>query len=306
MRPVTLPHAYAYLLSSAAPPAHATARFVREVGAIEAVRRISADRAPLAVLAEQRPGDHDGAARDAVAAAAMHGHRLVTPLDDEWPTDLVHTSAFCPPLALWVNGRGSLGELARRSVAIVGSRRPTTYGEIYAMDIAAGLSRHGITVWSGGTPGIAALALGGAHNARGPSVAVLGSGIRNDYPAHHETFLLDRSPDTLVVSEHNPLTIPPASHVGAHNRLLAAMTTACVVVEPGSSDAAMCVVEQAEVNGRPVLAFPGPVTTLLFRQSHDLIRTGRATLISNADDVLECVPALAQHERPAPDKTPES
>ncbi|WP_410585420.1 DNA-processing protein DprA [Amycolatopsis sp. lyj-108] len=212
---------------------------------------------------------------------------------------------FCPPLALWVNGSGRLDELARRSVAIVGTRRPTTYGEIYAMDIAAGLSRHGITIWSGGTAGVASLALRGAHNACGASVAVLGSGIRNDYPADHKTLLLGRSPDTLVVSEHNPLTIPPTSHVDAHNRLLAALTTACVVIEPGSSDAAMSVVQQAEINGRPILAFPGPVTTLTFNQSHDLIRTGRATLITDAEDILKCVPALVQHERPTPDERPE-
>ncbi|MGY6658649.1 DNA-processing protein DprA [Amycolatopsis sp. TRM77291] len=306
MRPATLQHAYAYLLSSAAPPANATAIFVREVGAIEAVRQISADRAPLTVLAEQRPGDHDSAAHDAVAAAALHGHRLVTPLDDEWPTKQSRVNTFCPPLALWVNGTGRLNELAQRSVAIVGTRRPTTYGEIYAMDIAAGLSRHGINVWSGGISGIASLALRGAHNARAASVAVLGSGIRNDYPAHHETLVLGRSPDTLVVSEHNPLTISPTSHADAHYRLLVALTSACVIIEPGSSDGVMRVVEQAEIIGRPILAFPGPVNTSTFNQSHYLIRTGRATLITDAEDILKCVPALTRRERPTPDKTPES
>ncbi|OXM47514.1 DNA processing protein DprA [Amycolatopsis alba] len=303
MRPTTIPSAYAYLLSSAAPPAPATVMFVQDVGAIEAVRQISTDRAPLAVLTEQRPGDHHDAARDALAAAALHQHRLITPLDNEWPAgQLAHTSGFCPPLALWAHGDGHLNDLARRSVAIVGTRHPTTYAQIYSMDIAAGLARHGITIWSGGTAGVASQAHRGAYNAQGASVAVLGTGIRNDYPADHE-ILLGRSPNTLVVSEYNPLTMPPAPNASAHNRLLAALTRACIVIEPGTSHGAMPVVTHAETYGVPILAFPGPVSTLMFRQAHDLIRAGRATLISDAEHVLECVPVLTPNTGQTPDET---
>lgn len=307
MRPTTVHSAYAYLLSSAAPPAPATVTFVQEVGAIEAVRLISADRAPLAVLAEQRPGDHHDAARDALAAAAHHQYRLITPQDAEWPANqLAHTSAFCPPLALWIHGDGQLKDHTRRSVAIVGARHPTTYGKIYSMDIAAGLARHGITIWSSGTAGVASQAHRGASNARGASVAVLGSGIRNDYPANHENLVLGRSPGTLVVSEYNPLTMPPTPNANAHNRLLAALTRVCIVIEPGLSHGAMAVVAHAESHGSPILAFPGPVNTLTFELSHDLIRAGRATLISDAEHVFDCVPGLTRDIDRTPDaETPE-
>ncbi|MFC9249918.1 DNA-processing protein DprA [Amycolatopsis thailandensis] len=303
MRPTTVHSAYAYLLSSAVPPAPATVAFVQDVGAIEAVRLISADRAPLAVLAEQRPGDHHDAARRALAVAALHKHRLITPQDAEWPDNqLARTSAFCPPLALWVHGDGQLKDHAERSVAIVGARHPTTYGKIYSMDIAAGLARHGITIWSGGTAGVPSQAHRGAYNARGASVAVLGSGMRNRYPANHESLVLGCSPGTLVVSEYNPLTMPPIPNANAHNRLLAALTRVCVVVEPGLSSGVMAVVAHAENNGSPILAFPGPVNTLTFEQSHDLIRTGRATLISGAEHVFECVPGLTRDIDRTPDE----
>ena len=132
------------------------------------------------------------------------GARLVTPEDDEWPFLQLHaltlavaaepadrrnqsdrTKAPVPPLALWVRGPGRLDELADRSVAVVGSRASTAYGEHVAAELGHQLGERGWTVVSGGAYGIDAAAHRGALAAEAPTIAVLSCGVDRPYPAAH-------------------------------------------------------------------------------------------------------------------------
>lgn len=304
---------YAYLLASAEPPAPLTVAFVAEVGAVEAARRIATGEAPTAVLHEHRPGDHwQTADRVLVAARIIHA-RLVTPLDDEWPAarfaalpgSSASATGVTPPLALWVRGPGRLAALTDPAVSIVGARAATAYGEHTTAELAYELSSRGVAVWSGAAYGID----GAAHRATlatsTPTVAVLACGIDISHPAAHATLLKNINVTELVVSEYNPGT-PPARHrFLQRNRLLAAFTAAVIVVEAGRRSGALNTAAHAESLGRPVLAIPGPVTSTLSTGPHTLIRTGRARLVTCADDVTAAVPALAPASRShdSPDRT---
>jgi hypothetical protein len=144
-------------------------RFVDRAGPVEAVRQIRCGRAPerIRALVGARAGQDETLAD--LRRAERCEARLVTPEDDEWPAFPLHsliravaeepddpkdqsprTVAPVPPIALWVRGPERLDELADRSVAIVGSRASTAYGEHVAGELGFQLAERGWTVVSGG------------------------------------------------------------------------------------------------------------------------------------------------------------
>ena len=123
-----------------------------------------------------------------LAAAATA--RFIVPGDDEWPAgldDLRHAESIQrrggEPFGLWLRGPGHLAHLMERSVAIVGSRAATAYGNGIAADLAADLVEQGVTVVSGGAFGIDVAAHRGALAGGGPTVCVVANGADVAYPA---------------------------------------------------------------------------------------------------------------------------
>ena len=132
----------------------------------------------------------DAVERQAKAAAM----RYVVPGDEEWPAGLADLRHAEPiqrrggePLGLWLRGPGHLAHLMERSVAIVGSRAATAYGNGIAADLAADLVERGVTVLSGGAFGIDVAAHRGAFAAGGPTVCVLANGVDVAYPPSRRT-----------------------------------------------------------------------------------------------------------------------
>ena len=310
-------------------------RFVDRVGAVEAVRRIRAGAAPSSVLG--RAGARAAEDRSLVdlRLADRVGARLVVPEDDEWPALPLHaltvavarepedpgrrtdrTRALVPPLALWVRGSARLGELVERSVALVGSRASTAYGEHVAGELAYGLAERGWTVISGGAYGIDAAAHRGALAAGGATVAVLACGVDRPYPAGNGP-LLNRIADGsgLVVSEWPPGSAPHQHRFLVRNRLIAALTRGTVVVEAAARSGALATANRARDLGRQVMAVPGPVTSAMSVGCHELLResqaegsgqgeAGSATLVASAAHVIDVVGGLGVDlappaERPA-------
>lgn len=294
--------ARAYLLRTTEPPAPGTARFVAEVGPVQAAWAIHRGHAPASVLRERREGDYWGLAEDDLADADRNGVRLITPEDSEWPADQIGVLAAAgrddresvvPPLGLWVRGPRRLDDVTRDAISIVGARAATGYGDHVAGELAYTLSSNGITVWSGAAYGIDGAAHRGALAAGAATVAVLGCGINVTYPAGHQDLLRKIAETGLVVSEYAP-TLPPARHrFPVRNRLIAALTTGVVVVEAGLRSGALTTASHAESLGRTVMAVPGPITSALSFGCHALLQDGRAHLVTSASDVLTQLPDLA-------------
>ena len=234
----------------------------------------------------------DDVERLAKAAAA----RFVVPGDDEWPAgldDLRHAESIQrrggEPFGLWLRGPGHLAHLMEHSVAIVGSRAATTYGNGIAADLAADLVEQGVTVVSGGAFGIDVAAHRGALAAGGPTVCVVANGVDVAYPPAHASIFESLAKDQLLVSELPLAAHPTRVRFLARNRLIAAMSRGTVVVEAALRSGARNTAGWALSCGRPLMAIPGPIYSRASTAPHLMIRNGQAVLITSAAEVLELI-----------------
>lgn len=176
-------------------------------------------------------------------------------------------------------------------VAIVGARRPTPYGEAVAERLAGDLAATGVVVVSGLALGIDAAAHQGALEARGCTIAVLGTGVDVIYPAAH----IDLASRIVggggaLVSQFPAGTRPQRGNFPRRNWTIAALSDAIVVVEAAEGSGALITAEAALSLDREVLAVPGSVFSPLSVGCHQLLRDG-AGLVQNARDVLAAVGA---------------
>ena len=236
--------------------------------------------------------------------------RFLIPGDEEWPTSLdrltwVGKSGMGGiPLGLWAIGPAHLADISQRSVAIVGCRSASSYGQ----DVAAEMAHHLVrgdgtgshTVVSGGAFGIDVAAHRGALSARGNTIGVLACGLDTFYPRGN-TAVLEKIAETgALISELPPGRHPTRPGFLARDRLIAALTTGTVVVEAGWRSGAINTASWANALGSAVMAVPGPVTSSRSTGTNKLIRDGEAILVRDADDVRGLVGELApEPERPA-------
>lgn len=290
-------------LSRAVEPGQALMHaYVDSVGPIAAARALGTAQSPAQVQAlVGARHDEDRVAADLAEAGAV-GARLVVPGDPDWPAQTLHPMAvatamgvegLAPPLALWVRGDGDLTGLTGRSVAIVGARAATTYGTEQAGQLAFDLAERGWTVVSGGAFGIDAAAHRGALSAGASTVAVLAGGIDRSYPAAHAS-LFDRiAQNGLLVSEWPPGCTPYRHRFLIRNRLIAALSAGCVVVEASARSGARHTAGRAAELGRPVMAVPGSVTSAMSVGTHALLRDTEARLVTCAEHVIEEIGQLS-------------
>jgi len=231
-------------------------------------------------------------------AAAM---RYVVPGDEEWPAGLADLRHAEPiqrrggePLGLWLRGPGHLAHLMERSVAIVGSRAATAYGNGIAADLAADLVERGVTVLSGGAFGIDVAAHRGAFAAGGPTVCVLANGVDVAYPPSHAALFEMLGKEQLLVAELPPGAHPTRVRFLARNRLIAAMSRGTVVVEAALRSGARNTAGWALGCGRPLMAVPGSVYSRASTATHLMIRNGQAVLVTSAADVMELISDMGQ------------
>jgi len=324
MRPVdpAVRQARAWLSRAVEPGSVSMWRFVEHSGPVAAMAALRTGVAPREVqaLVGERAGEDLSA--DDLRRAERCGARLVVPEDDEWPAVALHcltlravagdgpterTQALVPPLALWVRGDRPLADLVDRSVALVGSRASTAYGEHVAAEFGHGLGERGWTTLSGGAFGIDAAAHRGALAAGAPTVAVLACGVDRAYPSAHSALFARVLDDGLLVSEWPPGCAPLKHRFLVRNRLIAALTRGTVVVEAAARSGALATGNRARELGRQVMAVPGPVTSAMSVGCHELLRERdherAAVLVTTAAEVVQAVGRLgddlaAPAERP--------
>jgi len=238
-------------------------------------------------LARWRPHLDRAAFARSIAQAARVRARLVLPGDDAWP-DAVDELGAHAPLALWIRGRPeALTETP--SIALVGARAATGYGEHIAIEASAGLVDRGFAVVSGGAYGIDGTAHRAALAGGGTTVAFLAGGVDRFYPAGHET-LLGRIAETgAVVSELACGAAPTRWRFLQRNRLIAAATGATVVLEAGMRSGSLNTAGHAAALGRPLGAVPGPVTSPASAGCHRLLREFDAVCVTDAAQMAELV-----------------
>jgi DNA processing protein len=219
-----------------------------------------------------------------LAAAAAKGIQLLCREDREYPEALLHIPS--PPSLIYI--RGDLVPGDAWSVAIVGTRSPTSYGREAARRLTAELAAAGVTVVSGLAIGIDSVAHIAALEAGGRTLAVLANGVDMVYPERNLR-LADRiRAQGALISEFPIGTRPLPQLFPVRNRLISGLTRAVVVVEARPGSGALITVEYALEQGRDVFAVPGPIYSPASAGPHQLIRNG-AGLATCAADILEAL-----------------
>lgn len=227
----------------------------------------------------------DTCSDDAEERAAGVGARIVTRGEPEWPRQLDDLGARTP-YALWVVGAADLRLSLLRSVAIVGARASTGYGEEIARCWGAELAQARVTVVSGGAFGIDAAAHRGALLA-GLTACVVAGGVDVVYPRAHAALLARIADEGIVVSETPPGEQVRRQRFLSRNRLIAALTRITVVVEAAERSGTASTAREAHGLNRPVAAAPGPVTSATSAGCHRLIRDHEAILVTSPSEILE-------------------
>jgi DNA processing protein len=202
--------------------------------------------------------------------------------DSEYPPLL--KEIYDPPVVLYVKGR--LEPPTRANIAIVGSRKTSYYGTEAARKFGFQLAGLGLTVVSGLARGIDSAAHGGALQARGRTVAVLGCGVDVIYPPENDKLygqILEGG--GAILSEFPMGAAPSRQTFPMRNRIVSGMSIGTLVVEAGRESGAMITANFANEQGRQVFAVPGRIDHALSRGCHRLIKDG-AKLVDDVDDIL--------------------
>ncbi len=209
------------------------------------------------------------------------GCRVVTLADADYPSLLLQIPD--PPPFLYVHGDL---HSTPKNIAVVGSRNATGYGLSIARKLCADLSTLGLTIVSGMARGIDTAAHHGALDAKGKTVAVLGSGLEKIYPAENKALFHKIAASGAVISEF-PLTAPPEAHnFPIRNRIISGMSLGTVVVEASKKSGSLITARMAVEQNREVFAVPGSISSYKSTGTHNLIKQG-AKLVEHAQDVIE-------------------
>ncbi len=220
-----------------------------------------------------------------IARLQATGTSVVTLGDGDYPQALHWIPE--PPPVLYI--RGTLRREDSLAVAVVGSRKPSPYGQLAAQRLSAELAQYGFTVVSGLARGIDSLAHRGALQAGGRTIAVLGSGINVVYPPEHRRLYDAISAQGAVVSEFPYDTKPDRWNFPRRNRIISGLALGILVVEASDQSGSLHTARHALEQGREVFAVPGRIDVPSSRGTNNLIKRG-AKLVAGIDDILEELP----------------
>ncbi len=223
-----------------------------------------------------------------LAQAKKFGVTILTSADADYPPPL--RAASGRPLALYV--KGDVTALAKAGIALIGTRRATTYGKDLANRLAFDLAKAGWAVVSGLALGIDAEAHRGALAAEGVTVGVIGSGLDRFYPEANRDLAREIVQKGGAVVSEFPFGRPPDRETfPIRNHVVAALARGVVAVEAPARSGTLITTAIAADLGRTVMAVPARVDSRMSAGCLQLIRDG-AILVRHADDVLEAMSEL--------------
>lgn len=212
------------------------------------------------------------------------GVHVLTWDDEGYPRHLKEIDQ--PPPVLYI--RGSLMPEDEWAVAIVGTRRVTSYGRQVAEEVATTLAHSGVTIVSGLARGVDSIAHQAALNAGGRTLAVLGNGVDLVYPPEHRRLADQIIEHGALVSDYALGTPPDGLNFPPRNRIISGLSMAVIIIEAGQTSGALITAEFAAEQGRDVFAVPGNINAPQSQGTNRLIRDGAQPLLS-PQDVLEAL-----------------
>lgn len=215
--------------------------------------------------------------------ASGPNHHLICVDADNYPKQL--KQIYDPPPFIYV--KGSIQNLHEPQIGIVGCRDMSAYGQIQALRFSKELANLGITITSGLAKGIDAIAHQGALQAKGNTIAVLGTGLNTVYPENH-TRLAEEilKQNGTLVSEYTPNTGIRREHFPERNRIISGLSLGILVIEAAQKSGSLITAQQALQQNRPVFALPGSIDNPKSKGCHQLLREG-AILTEEIQDLLQ-------------------
>jgi DNA processing protein len=210
--------------------------------------------------------------------------QVLTWLDEGYPQRLREIEQ--PPPVLYA--RGDLCPEDDWAVAIVGTRRVSSYGRQVTEELASFLAANGVTVVSGLARGVDSIAHQAALQAGGRTLAVLGSGVDRIYPPENRSLAESIIENGAVLSDYVLGTPPESSNFPPRNRIIAGLAMAVVVIEAGQTSGALITAEFAAEQGREVFAVPGNILAPQSKGTNKLIQQGALPLLS-ASDIMQAL-----------------
>ena len=213
----------------------------------------------------------------------QHSIHAMTMYDPSFPSIL---QEITDPVSILFY-QGSPECLSRRAISMVGSRRASYSGLKAAHQIAQDLSREGIAIVSGFAYGIDTSSHQGCLEGGSPTIAVMGCGLDQNYPAGNEALrkqVIDSG--GILLSEYAPGEKPLPGHFPYRNRIIAALGEAVILVEAKIRSGSLRTVDHALEQGKEVFVYPGDPTSPFFEGNHQLLRDG-GHYFSKALDILE-------------------
>ncbi len=205
----------------------------------------------------------------------------------EYPAILREIPA--PPLVLFCEGNlSAITSLPPTSLAVVGTRHPTLYGQRVTRQLVSKLTRKGFTIVSGLARGIDRVAHEAALDEYGVTIAVLGSGLKNIYPASHVELANRITEHGLIVSEVLPSATPHSRLFPRRNRIISGLSAGTLVIEAALRSGALITARHAMEQNREVMAVPGMIDTAVASGCNKLIKDG-AQLVESSDDILDAL-----------------
>ena len=209
------------------------------------------------------------------------GIQVITWDEQNYPKKLKEIEHHPPVLYV----KGNITSQDDCSIAVVGTRQPTSYGRQATSELTAFLAQNQITVVSGLARGIDSIAHDYAIKQGGRTLAVLGNGVDVIYPAENRDLYHRIIENGALVSEYSPGTKPDGINFPPRNRIISGLSLATVVIEAGEKSGALISAEFAAVQGREVFALPGQIFSPKSKGTNRLIRDGAIPLV-RYDDVL--------------------
>ena len=220
---------------------------------------------------------------------------------DDGVYPLLLREIYDPPITIYL--KGAWAEcLDQPCVAIVGSRRCSTYGQNAALMLARDLAQRGVTIVSGFARGIDAAAHRGALEGGGRTVAILGTGLDLVYPRDHKKLADEILENGGAVLTQFPLGTPPVSeNFPYRNRIISGLSLGVVVVEAAENSGSLITARLAIEQNREVFAVPGNITSKNSFGTNYLIKGAGAKLVQQWQDVAaELPPQIAANLLPPP------
>lgn len=214
-------------------------------------------------------------------------NHIVCLQDIDYPPLLKQVSA--PPAILFISGQRNV--LAKPQIAMVGSRNASVDGLASAKSFASSFAERGLVVTSGLALGIDGHAHDGALQAKGETIAVLGCGLQNIYPARHRQLAERIRHQGALVSEFHPSIQPKAANFPRRNRIISGLSVGVMVIEAAEKSGSLITARYAAEQGRDVFALPGSIHHPQSRGCNALIKQG-ACLVQSVDDVLNEIESL--------------